>query len=165
MLLEARRAQIGRLVRYSATSVFAFGVSETTFLILYGSGAVNATIAALLASLAGTIPSYLMSRYWIWKNARRTRVARQVALYWTTSVTCIALTSLATGAIARIVPAGHPFHLVVAGVGFMVVNLVFWLGKFALYQRVIFPGASPRHGDTEVRQDAREVAGGSAGTV
>ena len=85
-----------------------------------------------------------MSRYWIWKDALRTPVGRQVVLYWTTSVVCMALTSLATGAIASLAPAGHRFHLAVVAVGFPAVTLIFWLAKFVLYQRVIFPGAPER---------------------
>ncbi len=134
-----RRIWIARLARYSATSVVAFAVSEITLLVLYGYNLMGATAAALLANLAGTVPSYLMSRYWIWSDAPRTRVGRQVAMYWTTSIICIAGTSLATGAIASLVPSGHRFHLAVAGVGFLLVNIVFWLAKFEVYQRIIFP--------------------------
>jgi len=123
-------------------------VSETTLLILYGNDVVNATVAAVIANLAGTVPSYFMSRYWIWKDSARTRVGRQVVLYWTTSVVCMALTSLATGAIASLAPAGHRFHLAVVAVGFPAVTLVFWLAKFVLYQRVIFPGAPRTVGRT-----------------
>jgi len=134
-----RRAKFVRLARYATTSVVAFGVSEATLLILYGYGIVNATLAAMIANLAGTVLSYLLSRYWIWSDAARTRVARQVILYWTTSLICITLTSLATGAIATLAPSGHRFHLAVVAIGFPVVIMVFWLAKFVLYQRVIFP--------------------------
>jgi hypothetical protein len=34
--------------------------------------------------------------------------------------------------------------VVIAGVGFLVVNIVFWLAKFAVYQQVIFPVHKPR---------------------
>ena len=67
------RAGIARLARYAATSGVAFGVSEATLLILYGLNLTTATVAALIASLAGTIPSYLLSRYWIWRDAARER--------------------------------------------------------------------------------------------
>ena len=118
-------------------------MSEITLLALYGSNVAGATTAAVLANLAGTVPSYLMSRYWIWSEAPRARVGRQVAMYWTTSIICIAGTSLATGAIASLAPAGQRFHLAVAGVGFLLVNIVFWFAKFEVYQRIIFPVDSP----------------------
>jgi hypothetical protein len=80
-----------------------------------------------------------MSRYWIWSEAPRARAGRQVAMYWTTSIICIAGTSLATGAVTKLAPPGHHFHLAVAGVAFFLVNVVFWFGKFEVYQRIIFP--------------------------
>jgi putative flippase GtrA len=151
--LSQRRARIARLARYAATSAVAFGVSEATLLILYGNGVVDATVAALIANLVGTVPSYFMSRYWIWKDAARTRVGRQVVLYWTTSIVCIAGTSLATGLIANLVPAGHPFHLVVVGIGFLVVNIIFWLTKFVIYQRFIFPVAKTESALPRIARD------------
>jgi len=139
----SRRARIVRLARYGTTSVLAFGISEATLLVLYGSGAVGATVAAFIANVVATVPSYLLSRYWIWKEAPRSRVGRQIVLYWATSIACIAGTSLATGAIARLAPAGHPFHLAVAGFGFLVVSVAFWLTKFVIYQRLIYPLDNP----------------------
>jgi putative flippase GtrA len=140
-LLQGRHTQIARVARYAATSGVAFGVSETTLLILYGNAIADATIAAVIANLVATVPSYLMSRYWIWKDSNRTRVRRQVVLYWAVSLICLALTSVATGAIASLAPAGHRFHLAVVAVGFPAVTIVFWLAKFFVYQRVIFPAA------------------------
>jgi putative flippase GtrA len=142
--VPVRRAAIERLVRYGATSVVAFAISEITLLALYGTKTTGATVAAVVANLVGTVPSYLMSRYWIWNDASRARAGRQVVMYWATSIICIAGTSLATGAIASLVPAGQRFHLVVAGVGFLLVNIVFWLAKFAIYQKVIFPVHKPK---------------------
>ena len=137
------RAEIGRLARYAATSGVAFAVSEATLLILYGFDLTTAMVAALIASLAGTVPSYLLSRYWIWRESARERVLRQVILYWIVSISCIALTSLLTGALASLAPAGHPLHLLVVAIGYPIVMLTFWLIKFDIYQRIIFPKRVP----------------------
>ena len=51
------RSDVARLARYAATSGVAFAVSEATLLILYGLDLTTATVAALIASLAGTVPS------------------------------------------------------------------------------------------------------------
>ena len=152
------RADVARLARYAATSGVAFAVSEATLLILYGLDLTTATVAALIASLAGTVPSYLLSRYWIWREASRERVLRQVILYWIVSISCIALTSLLTGALASFAPAGHPFHLLVVAIGYPIVMLTFWLIKFVIYQQIIFPNAhasrDPEDGRTPPRQRA-----------
>jgi len=152
------RADVARLARYAATSGVAFAVSEATLLILYGLNLTTATVAALMASLAGTVPSYLLSRYWIWREASRERVLRQVILYWIVSISCIALTSLLTGALASFAPAGHPFHLLIVAIGYPIVMLTFWLIKFVIYQQIIFPNAQgsrePEDGWTPPRQRA-----------
>jgi putative flippase GtrA len=133
-----RHDQIMLLARYGTTSVVAFGVSEIVLLFLYGKGFASATVAAVIANLLGTIPSYFMSRYWIWRDADRSRAGRQVFLYWATSAICIALTSVSTGAIAKLAPAGHPMHLELVAVGFPVVTVVFWIAKLVVYQQIIF---------------------------
>lgn len=138
--LGRRSAGLVRVLRYSATSLVAFGVSEIVLVALYGTHLLGATAAAFVANVAGTIPSYLMSRYWIWSESSRKRVGRQVVLYWATSAVCIVLTSLATGAIAHLVPAGHRFHVAVVAVGFLVVQAVFWVAKYLIYEHLIFTG-------------------------
>jgi len=161
------RTDVARLARYAATSGVAFAVSETTLLILYGLDLTTATVAALIASLAGTVPSYLLSRYWIWREAARERALRQVILYWIVSISCIALTSLLTGALASLAPAGHPFHLLVVAVGYPIVMLTFWLIKFVIYQQIIFANAhasrDPEDGRTPPRQRAPAASPGVRG--
>ncbi len=142
--LRARRAGIGRLVRYGATSVLAFGVSEITLVVLYGRGLLGATAAALAANLAGTVPSYLLSRYWIWREAPRRRVGRQIVLYWTVSAVSIAASSIATGLVAAVVPRAAPFHVAIVAAGFLVISVVLWLAKYAVYERVVFPTRGAR---------------------
>jgi putative flippase GtrA len=137
-LYNRRRRTIVQLTRYATTSGVALGISEVTLLVVYANGVGNATLAAVIANLAGTIPSYLMSRYWIWKDATRTRAGRQVVLYWMTAAVSMLVTSVATGAIAGLAPAGHKFHLAVVGIGFPAVQLVLWLAKYVVYQRLIF---------------------------
>ena len=63
-----------------------------------------------------------------------------------------------TGALASLAPAGHPFHLLVVAIGYPIVMLTFWLIKFILYQRIIFPNVyAPRDAEdgwTPARQRA-----------
>jgi putative flippase GtrA len=146
------------MVRYGATSVVAFAVSEITLLALYGWRVTGVTTAALVGNLAGTVPSYLMSRYWIWSEAPRARVGRQVAMYWSTSAVSIAGTSLATGAVTKLAPPGHHFHLAVAGIAFLLVNVIFWFAKFEIYQKIIFP-VTQRRATTRDRSSALEPDG------
>ena len=72
---------VTKLFRYTATSGIALGISEIVLIALFWSKTFNATVSAMIATLAGTVPSYLLSRYCIWANACRTRGGRQVVLY------------------------------------------------------------------------------------
>ncbi len=127
-----------RVWRYVLTSVVATVVSETTLLGVYGAGVLDAGAAAVVANLTGTLPSYLMSRYWIWPEADRRRAGRQVALYWAVSAVSLAVSSGVTGMAAAHAPAGRVAHLLVVAFVYVGIYGVLWLAKFAAYQLVLF---------------------------
>lgn len=139
--------RLRRLGRYAVTSVVATVISETTLLLLYGAGVLGGGSSAVVASLAGTVPSYLMSRYWIWPEADRRHVARQATAYWITALVSLVLSGLGTAAAARLAPPGHTAHMVVVGVCYVGIYGSLWLAKFVLYQGVLFRPA--REPDTE----------------
>ena len=95
--LVAGRQDHRRIFRYAATSLIALAVSEVCLVALDAETAMGATLAALLANFAGTAPSYLLSRYWIWSEADRRRPARQVVLYWTTSLVSMGISRIMYG--------------------------------------------------------------------
>jgi putative flippase GtrA len=132
----ARRGK--RVIRYSAVSLLALGVSEVTLLLLVGNK-VGATVAAIVANLAGTVPSYLLSRYWIWSDAERERVGRQVVLYWLTSALSMLISSAATGLCSVLIRNTGTARLVLLGGTYLGISLVLWVAKYAVYQYLIFP--------------------------
>jgi putative flippase GtrA len=132
----ARRGR--RVIRYGAVSLLALGVSEITLLMLVGNK-VGATVAAIVANLAGTVPSYLLSRYWIWSDAERHRVGRQVVLYWLTSALSMLVSSAGTGLCSVLVHSSGTTRLVILGGTYLVISLVLWVTKYAVYQYLIFP--------------------------
>lgn len=127
-----------RLWRYCVTSVVATLVSEVTLLVLYGAGLLDATASAVVANLAGTFPSYLMSRYWIWSEANRHSPMRQVVAYWVISILSLLVSSAATGAAAANAPKGHSVHLVVVGITYIGTYALLWIAKFVVYQKAVF---------------------------
>jgi putative flippase GtrA len=139
-----------RLVRYTSTSVIAMVVSEICLLALNAETALTVTVAAVFANLAGTVPSYLLSRYWIWSEADRSRPVRQVVLYWLTSIISMVVSSLATGAVAHEDHAHHLLKLVILGALYLGVSIALWVAKYIAYQTVIFR-AAPAHARTTSR--------------
>ena len=136
------RRDYRRIFRYCATSVLALGVSEVCLVALDAETTMGATLAALLANLAGTLPSYLLSRYWIWSEADRRRAGRQVVLYWATSLVSMGISSVVTGAIADADHAHHMLKLIVLGMVYLAVSLALWVAKYVAYQTVIFRSAA-----------------------
>ena len=142
------RAHRGRVGRYALASVVATGVSEATLLELYGAHLLGASAAAVAASAAGVIPSYLMSRYWIWPEADRHRPGRQAVAFWAVALISLGLCTLLTGVAAANSPSGHLSHLAVVGVAYVGTYGMLWVAKFAVYQRYLFRTVG-KLGDTD----------------
>ena len=138
-------------------------VSEATLLILYGLDLTTVTVGALIASLAGTDPVLLVEPVLDLERGRsRERIRRQVILYWIVSISCIVPTSLLTGALASLAPAGHCLHLLEVAIGHPIVMLAFWLIKFFIDQRVIFPNGPNGMAPGAQGDEATDVSGVSA---
>lgn len=133
-----RGADRQRLVRYGLTSLLALGVSEAVLLVLSATTGLSAMAGALAANLAGTVPSYLLSRYWIWPEADRDRAGRQVVLYWATSLVSMAISSVTLELVADHLPGAHLVHLALLGAAYLVISLVLWVGKYVSYRTLIF---------------------------
>lgn len=142
-LIRTPRAQ--KVLRYTFTSGVATGISEATLLVSYSTGLLGATGASVIANLAGAVPSYLLSRYWIWPEADRSGAARQVGLYWATSVVSLVVSTAGTSLAAAHSPSGHVAHVVVVGAAYIGTYAVLWVAKFIVYQRVVFSRPREAH--------------------
>lgn len=136
-----------RMARYLVTSGLCTVVSEAILVSLIGTKTLGATSSALLANVAGGLVSYLLSRYWIWSEAERTRTVRQLVLYWATSGVSWLCSTLVTREVAHHLPLQGTERLIVIGVAFFATYAVLWLAKFSIYQRFVFirlrvPGSS-----------------------
>lgn len=137
--LPGSRTGLRRLGRYLATSAVSTVASEVTLLVLYGTGVLGAAAAAVVANLAGTVPSYFMSRYWIWPEADRARPGRQAGAYWLISLVSLGISTGTVALAGAYAPAGHTLRLVFIGLVYVGTYGVLWLGKFAAYQWFVFP--------------------------
>jgi putative flippase GtrA len=136
------RTQLLRVWRYGVTSIVATGVSELTLILVYSSGLLGASTAAIVASLAGVVPSYPMSRYWIWPEAGRQHMGRQVTSYVLLSIVSLIASSVLTGVAAANAPSGHRAHVIVVALAYIGTYGLLWLAKFAIYQRFLFRGGN-----------------------
>lgn len=128
--------------RYAVTSIVATVVSEAVLLAFYGAHLLTASAAAVVASMAGTVPSYALSRFWIWPEADRRRPGRQAAGFWAVGLVSLGVSSLFTGLAAANAPPGHAAHLAVVGCAYVGTYGVLWMLKFVAYQRALFRPAA-----------------------
>ena len=137
-LLARARPKVQRLWRYALTSVAATVVSEVVLVVLYAGRVTGAGTAAVIASLAAAVPSYFMSRFWIWPEADRDRRTRQVTLYFVVSVLSLVVSSVLTGLAGHIARGTHLKHVIIVAVTYIGTYVLLWLAKFVVYQRLLF---------------------------
>ena len=136
--------------RYAVTSVVATGVSEAVLLAVYGAHLLGASAASVVASVAAMIPSYAMSRFWIWPEADRGHPGRQAAGFWVVGVVSLGASSVMTGIAAVLAPSGHTAHVAVVGTAYVATYGALWILKYAVYQRFLFRPAGAAAGAVPV---------------
>ena len=159
------RSSWGRWGRYAVTSLVATGVSEAVLLAVYGGHLLGASAASVVASLAGMIPSYAMSRFWIWPEADRRHPGRQAAGFWVVGVASLVASSLMTGIAAALAPSGHTIHVAVVGVAYVGTYGALWILKFGVYQRFLFRPAAAAADAAASAGEGDAGAGVGAGAV
>ena len=150
MSLATRRQGLGELVRsrwrlwgrYGASSVIAGLISEGTFALCFWLGS-SATVASLIAFVAGAVPNYLMNRYWAWQRRDRIGGARELVPYLVIIVSTALLATLITNGADALVRGRIESHLartVLVSAAFLATYGVMFVLKFVLFDRLIFAG-------------------------
>jgi putative flippase GtrA len=134
-------ASFNKFVRYSLVSAVAIAISQTTILIctwLFGlSGIAANTIGAVVATPA----SYELNRKWAWRKGGKSHLWREVVPFW--ALTLIGwLASTGTVQIADNLCQSHGVTGLARSIAIMFASLfaygVVWIGKFFLFNRIIF---------------------------
>jgi putative flippase GtrA len=147
MLSRGRASRLWvRFGRYSIGSAIALGCSELAFVLCFGPAGSGATIAAVVAFVAGAIPNYLINRFWAWGGRERLRQARETVLY---VVVILASLLISIGAsdladrVTKSVTRGHTAETALVSLAYLGTQGVLFLVKFALFQKVVFTEATP----------------------
>jgi putative flippase GtrA len=129
------RAQHGtKLIRFGAVSAFNVVFGQ---LMLYGAQVVLgwSPVASNVITVAiGTIPAYVLSRYWVWNKRGRSHFLREVVPFWV--LTLIGFV-LSTGAVWFVDSRWDPSPLMVNMVSLAAFGVV-WVAKFVILDRLLF---------------------------
>ena len=133
-----------RLARFSVASAIATGISQVMLLVLYGWSALDATTASTIAFLVGSVPHFLMVRYWAWPPGRlRAQLATYLTVTLIGGVASIALTTAAEWLILPYVSAG--WQPVVLTLSYLAASGPVFLAKFAIFDRVFAARAERKY--------------------
>ena len=130
-----------KMTKYALSSVIAFVMGNIFFAVFYW--ATTNTIAASVAGfISAAIPNWIMNRRWAWEQTGRAPVKQMVA-YAAVSAVVLVVTSLATGATndwvnSANVPNHDGLRLLIVTGSFVVVTVVLFFVKFAIYEFLIF---------------------------
>jgi putative flippase GtrA len=131
-----------KMTKYALSSVIAFMLSNVAFAFCYWLGW-GTTAPSIIAFFAAAIPNWIMNRRWAWQQTGRAPV-KQIVSYAAVSAMVLLVTTFATGRVNWWVKhdahvANHQgLRLLIVTAAFVVVNVVLFFTKFAIYEYVIF---------------------------
>jgi putative flippase GtrA len=156
------RAQLAAtLGKFAVGSVVATLVSQLVFILCYGVAGLPAFGAGVIAFVAGSVPAYLVNRYWTWRHDPEGNVVagHRLLPYYTVMIGCAlassGLTELADHFIRPIV-AGDVARTAVIDVCYLASFGLMFVVKFVALDRIVFarnrtharrPDESDRKGD------------------
>jgi len=132
---------VRKLARYAMVSAISTTVSLTILGVLVATSAVTAGWANVIATAAGTVPSFELNRRWVWRHRGRRSLVAQVVPFCALSFVGLGLSTLAVSAAAGWAtsigagPAGRALIAQAANVGTFG---ALWVVQFVLLDRVLF---------------------------
>jgi putative flippase GtrA len=156
-----------KMTKYALSSVIAFALSNLAFAFCYWLGW-GTTAPSIIAFFAAAIPNWIMNRRWAWQQTGRAPT-KQIISYAAVSAMVLLVTTFATGRVNHWVKYGihvenhEGVRLLIVTAAFVIINVILFFTKFAIYEYVIF--AEERgHGRRRRRAVSRSTAGGGSDT-
>ena len=133
------KAQLRRLVRYGSVSAVSTVVSLSVLGLLVAGRVMAPGWANVVATAAGTGPSFELNRRWVWNKTGRRSFAGEIVPFWALSIAGI-LFALFTASLAQHFSNTHHLqHLartvVVVGANVAAFGIL-WVLKFLIFNRL-----------------------------
>jgi putative flippase GtrA len=139
--------KLRRLVRYAAVSAVSTTVSLAVLGILVVTRTLPAGWANVVATAAGTGPSFELNRRWVWGRSGRRSIVAEITPFCAMSFAGLALSTIAVSvAAAFAASAGFSSGLRTLAIEAAYVSAwgSLWLAQFFVLDRVLFAEGSPR---------------------
>jgi len=127
-----------KLIRYAMVSVISTVVS---FVVLFVAFSItHLTIeSTVFANVVATVPSYFLTRMWVWGKGGRSHFMKEIVPFWTMSALGIVVSGFGAALAKHFSLVHHLSHreqTVVVLCANLVSFGVFWVLKFMLYNRL-----------------------------
>jgi len=130
-----------RFVRYSLVSAVAIVISQATILICTWLLGLSGIAANTIGALVATPASYELNRKWAWRKGGKSHLWKEVVPFWALTIIGF-LASTGTVQIADSLCQSHGVTGLARSLAIMGASLfaygVIWIGKFFLFNRLIF---------------------------
>ena len=127
--------------RFAAGTVIATGCSQLTFVLLFGLVRAPAGVSGAAAFLAGTVPNFLIHRFWTWRRCGPVGIRRELLPYLAVITFNGLVATVVTMGVDRFVAAALPDHVLrtaVNALAFSASYFPLFVLKFALLDRLVF---------------------------
>lgn len=147
-----RSPLLRRITGYSAGSVIAAFTSELAFAGAFGWLHSGTTWASLAGFVGGAVPNYFLNRRWAWQGRNGRSRRSEITLYAIVSVASFLVSAVVTNIVehwARHLTASAGLRVVLVAAAYLAVSGVFFVGKFAAYELIVFTkGPGEREGSS-----------------
>jgi putative flippase GtrA len=130
-----------KLARYSAVSVISSSVSWTILGALVLTGATTAGWANVVATAAGTVPSFELNRRWVWGRTGSRSLLAEVGPFTVLSFTGLAISTVAVSAAAGWASSaglGATARAAAAEAANVAAFGSLWVAQYLILDRVLF---------------------------
>jgi putative flippase GtrA len=141
----SRSPYAAKLTKYAIGSVIALLTSVIVFAFMDWLG-IRTGIDSAVAFLAGAVPNWVLNRKWAWKMEGRAEFMREILAYIIISVLVWAASTWATGHTQNWakhhLASGSGLQVIVTTAAYVVVQAIFFVVKFVIYDKWVFAGQS-----------------------
>lgn len=138
-----------KVLRYSLVSLISIAVSQSVLMVAFGLLHWTARLANVAACAVATVPSYYLNRSWAWGRRGRSHLWKEVVPFWALAFLGLALSTWAAdfgSTLARQAAASHAATTAIVMSSSLLAFGVLWVGKFAIFNALVFTERpQPRH--------------------
>ncbi len=139
-----RSIALGKLVRYSAVSVIATTTSLLILGILVAGVGMGATLANVVATACGTVPSFELNRRWVWSQKGKGEFWGQFVPFFGLTVAGLLLSTLTVHVAAQHTATwSRAPHTVAVELANVIAYGTVWIVQFFVLDRLLFAAPLP----------------------